>query len=295
MIFVIIQFGKDIYEEEKNNDFEIKQYQIEKDTGVKKYNKSRTSKLLTIFIFHIDEFIIKLEKEKCRKGESYRVSCLDFLSYLLYEIGTAYERIEESFFRVAIADNTIIRINNKKSADINQLSIPPVKIKYVERKDGKKVIDSYKYEIYSLNNLVDISLYYIHSNRKAILKCLNCGKYFMPSTYSIVKDNDIYNEETTINERLTKLTCSDNCLLKLKRNKSMTNKNKTSKEIKKNIMDKLRNRDLRAKNKGLNSNQLFTFLDKYDEKEMQLKNEYGNNKLKIEIELKKFLEAEDTK
>ena len=165
----------------------------------------------------------------------------------------------------------------------------------MERKDGKKVIDSYKYEIYSLNNLVDISLYYIHSNRKAILKCLNCGKYFMPSTYSIVKDNDIYNEETTINERLTKLTCSDNCLLKLKRNKSMTNKNKTSKEIKKNIMDKLRNRDLRAKNKGLNSNQLFTFLDKYDEKEMQLKNEYGNNKLKIEIELKKFLEAEDTK
>ena len=184
--------------------------------------------------------------------------------------------------------------------DLNQLKMPPVKILYLKNEDNQsqiKEIDRFEYEIYSLNNLTDVSLYHINYNKKAILKCINCGRFFIPSVYETEK----YNEETgndeliSVTERITKLTCSEKCQQNLRKDKEFINNNKDFKTKLKNMRDKLGKRDNDREKKGLKPRYYKRLFDKeYKIKEEVVKKKY-KNKVKIEYELEKFLEEETIK
>jgi hypothetical protein len=295
----ILKYGKNLKVVGENKDIEEKSYFKERDM-IKEYKRDRTDKIFAILIFHIDSFITRLKDENKNNIEGPQVCCINFLQYLNYEIRTAYIIINTTFVRTSIKDNKLI-ISNKKYMDINQLKLPPVKIKYLSKKDKTtkfKVIDKYEYEIYSLNNLVDVSLHHINYNKKAILKCINCEKYFIPTTYEVEQYNDKTgnDEKKEISERITKLTCSEKCLQILRQNKEFMNNNKDLKTIRKNLRDKLRKRDNKIKKMNLKSKDLLlTFTKDYDEKEKELKEIYKGNIINIENELLKFIKEESIK
>lgn len=292
----IIKYGKEYKNVEQNRDLEEED---NRKLTVKVYNRTRTNKIFMIILFHIDSFIDRLKNEKENNIEGPQISCIDFLQYLKNELSTTYIVVDKAFVHTNIIDKKLI-VSSKRYMDLNQLKMPPAKIIYSNNEANpsqRKVIDRFEYEIYSLNNLVDVSLYHIHYNRKAILKCLNCGRLFIPSAYEVEK----YNEETgndeakNINERITKLTCSEKCQQSLREDKEFINNNKDFKTKLKNMRDKLRKRDNDREKKGLKPRYYKRLFDKeYKIKEEEVKKKY-KNKVKIEYELEKFLEEETIK
>ena len=264
--------------------------------------------LYVIFYFHIDMLILRLEEEREKVVEGPQVSCLDFIMYITYEISMARLIIERSYIKIEGIEGKFY-FKNKKYTDIKQLKLPPVKIIYSHKinldgqYENKYEIDKYYYEIYSLNNLVDVSLYYINQNGKAILKCAFCKKYFIPRRHIIVKDTENKrNVEKIIDERTTKVFCSNRCNEDFKSKIPISTPNdntivaKDYEDARKNLRDRLRQKDNRRKKKGLKE---LNLLKKFDEKEEKTKNEliekYGKNNNRIEFELLKLIRKENEK
>ena len=264
--------------------------------------------IYVILYFHIDVFIIRLEDERQKEVEGPRVSCSDFIMYITHEINMARLIIERSYIKIEGIDGKFY-FKNKKHTDIKQIRLPPVKITYSqkvnldEEYENKYEIDKYYYEIYSLNNLVDVSLYHINQNGKAVLKCAHCKKYFIPREHTIIKDTkDEINVEKTINERTSKVFCSNKCNENSKSNMPISTPNdntvvaKDYGDAKKNLRDRLRQRDNKRKAKGLKE---LNLLEKFDEKEKKKKDElikkYGKGNSRIEFELLKLVRKENEK
>lgn len=290
----IIKYGEEYKRIEKNRDLE----EYNQRSTIKKYNRTRTNKIFLIFIFHIDSFIEELKNEKENNIEGPRVSCINFLQYLKCVLSTSRYIVDKAFVKTYTEDGKI-NISSKRYMDLNQLKIPPVKIMYSNSENTqsqRKQIDRFEYEIYSLENFIDVSLYHIHYNRKAILKCLNCNRFFIPSVYETEKYNEETGKEETknINERITKLTCSEKCQQDLRENRKFMNNNMSSKEKRKKIRDKLRKRDNTRIKKGLEpKDYLLLFDNEYDIQKEKMEEKYNENKIKIEYELRKILEEEE--
>lgn len=291
----IIEYGQKYKSIEENRDLEEED---NRKLMVKKYNKIRTNKIFLIFIFHIDSFIEKLKNEKENNIEGPRVSCINFFQYLKLILTSIQYIVDKAFVETYTTDGKLC-ISSKKYMDLNQLKMPPVKIIYSNNRNTqseRKQIDRFEYEIYSLENLLDVSLYHIHYNRKVILKCLNCDRFFIPSIYETEKYNEYTgnDELKNISERITKLTCSEKCQQDLRKNKKLINDNRSSKEKRKIIRDKLRKRDNARIRKGLEpKNYLLLFDKEYDIQKEKLEEKYNGDKIKIEYELRKILEKEE--
>lgn len=264
--------------------------------------------IYVIFCFNIDMFITRLEEERKNKVEGPQVSCLDFIMYITHEINMVRLIIERSYIKIEGIEGDFY-FKNKKYTDIRQLRLPPVKVTYSQKinldgeNENKYEIDEYHYDIYSLNNLVDVSLYHINQNEKAILKCAYCKKYFIPREHTIIKDTkDEINVKKTIDERTTKVFCSDKCKENFKSKVPISTPNdntvvsKDYGDARKNLRDRLRQKDNRRKKKGLKE---LNLLKKFDEKEKKTKNElierYGKNNNRIEFELLKLIRKENEK
>ncbi len=72
--------------------------------------------------------------------------------------------------------------NSTKVYNSKHLSLPPVEFFFEtnnEKLPSVKII-KYTYKLSSIEDLVSISLYHIFLSKKVLLKCENCGDYFLP-------------------------------------------------------------------------------------------------------------------
>ena len=164
-----------------------------------------------------------------------------------------------------------------------KISLPNVEITFedMEYKIGKKVITKteplyYTYSIFSLFDFANVTIYHLHKNKKPILCCVNCKKFFIPDSH--VDENTL---SKTIIEKNDRLTCCQECNAERKSKKTETNLF-GYKRIKKNICDNLR------KKKKLS--ELETFNNEFQNKEKSVLQKYGNESIElIEEKMTKFM------
>lgn len=165
------------------------------------------------------------------------------------------------------------------------LQLPPAKITY--QKDESDYIEqnqngrynpiemTYEYGIETLEDLTNVCIYHISYNKKAILQCTVCNKFFVPHKHTIVYDDGKKEKEKEITERNDRKTCSLECLDKARKAHTKSNfELHPYKKIYKNICDSLRKKD---------KEKLEQFKEKFKVIESEYKKTY-NNKPAVYIE-----------
>lgn len=252
----------------------------------------KLSKNLYILIFFIDQIIydiLEIQNGNLYIENELYIYCVTFIFSLKEDLTNARTSSLSPFFRTYNVTGESLKYTGNIGKDFytsafetftaTELSLPKVKIKFENIEYNSNLKEkmepySFTYSIFSITDFVNVTLYHLQKNKKAILCCANCQKYFVPSTHiKTVETKNIHNK--LIKERNTRITCSEYCANRRRTDKTKLNLYGYKKE-KKNLRDNLRNYDKRH-----NTNHLKEFDLNFKTKENEILKKYGNNNLEI--------------
>ena len=155
------------------------------------------------------------------------------IHYIFKRFCIFFSKLADEFrYGKKLIDNSFI-YNGKRGKKFSSIetTLPTVKIEYDTENFNSPPPFKYTYEIQSLKDLFDTTIYQLSLSHRPIIKCLNCGKYFIPPIE--------FNEKAGKNKRTRddKIYCNDKCKMQY-RNR---NRNK-SKETVSELYNKLRKR-----------------------------------------------------
>ena len=235
-------------------------------------------------------YSVKEAQENNENIDKVKKHCQFIFAYIKYQIKNMYEIVYSFFFNEKFTptleeneDNLFHPFytpsNKFRGCD---LQLPPVKITY--QKDESNYTEqsqngrynpiemTYEYGIETLEDLTNVCIYHISYNKKAILQCSVCKKFFVPDKHEGIDDRE------EITERNDRKTCSPECSAKAKTEHLKSNfELHPYKKIYKNICDLLRKKD---------KEKLKQFREEYigieiNYKEIYLK--YGNKRFENEL------------
>lgn len=107
----------------------------------------------------------------------------DSIDYLLHLLANAVWKFVNDFLNgKQLIEKSFIHNDNTRNNKFSgiQATLPITKIEY--KLDGFKCPTPFKYiyEIKSIEDLFNVTIYQLTLNRKVIIKCKNCGKYIIP-------------------------------------------------------------------------------------------------------------------
>lgn len=277
--------------EQKINDYSefVRMFESLKKEILKQSNN------LYILIFFIDILIfdiLEIQNGNLYIEDELYLYCANYIFSLKEELSTAKDFALSTFFRTYNVTGEYMQYTGDMEKDFydsayetfkaTQLSLPNVEIKFDNIEYNSNLKEkmepySFTYSIFSIADLVNVTLYHLQKNERAILRCANCKKYFVPTTHiNIIEREDSDKvDKKLIKERNTRVTCSDDCLNERRREKTKQNLYGYKKE-KKNLRDSLRNMDKRH-----DTNLLEEFDFNFKKKEAKLIEKYGSDNLEI--------------
>ena len=277
--------------EQKTNEYS----ELIKTFGNLKKEILKQSNNLYILIYFIDILIfdiLEIQNGNLYIEDEIYLYCANYIFSLKEELANSRDFALSTFFRTYNITGEQLQYTGDMEKDFytsayetftaTQLSLPSVDIKFdnVEyNSNSKEKMEPYSftYSIFSIADLVNVTLYHLKKNERAILCCANCKKYFVPTAHiNIVEKEDSDKlEKKLIKERNTRVTCSNDCLNARRKEKTKQNLYGYKKE-KKNLRDSLRNMDKRH-----NTHLLEEFDLKFNKKETELLNKYGSDNFEI--------------
>ena len=225
------------------------------DLRDKIYSKNKN---YLIIVYQLEKLIysVKEAQENNENIDKVKKHCQFIFAYIKYQMKNMYEIVYSFFFNEKFTptleeneDNLFypfhIPSNKFRGCD---LQLPPVKVIY--KKDENNYTEqnqngrynpiemTYEYGIETLEDLTNVCIYHISYNKKAIIQCSVCNKFFVPDKHEGIG----IGEEIT--ERNDRKTCSPECSAKAKTKHLKADLEKHPyKKIHKNICDSLRKRD----------------------------------------------------
>lgn len=258
------------------------------DLRDKIYSKNKN---YLIIIYQLEKLIysVRQAQENNENIDKVKKHCQFIFAYIKCQIKNMYKIVYSFFFNEKFTptleneDNLFYPFytssNKFRGCD---LQLPPVKITY--QKDESNYTEqsqngrynpiemTYEYGIETLEDLTNVCIYHISYNKKAILQCSVCKKFFVPDKHEGIDDRE------EITERNDRKTCSPECSAKAKTEHLKSNfELHPYKKIYKNICDLLRKKD---------KEKLKQFREEYigieiNYKEIYLK--YGNKRFENEL------------
>ena len=229
------------------------------DLRDKIYSKNKN---YLIIVYQLEKLIysVKEAQENNENIDKVKKHCQFIFAYIKYQMKNMYEIVYSFFFNEKFTptleeneDNLFypfhIPSNKFRGCD---LQLPPVKVIY--KKDENNYTEqsqngrynpiemTYEYGIETLEDLTNVCIYHISYNKKAILQCSVCNKFFVPDKHEGIG----IGEEIT--ERNDRKTCSPECSAKAKTKHLKADLEKHPyRKIHKNICDLLRRRNDKEK------------------------------------------------
>lgn len=258
------------------------------DLRDKIYSKNKN---YLIIVYQLEKLIysVKEAQENDENINKVKNHCKLIFAYIKYQIKNMYKIVYSFFFDEKFTptledeDNLFYPFytpsNKFRGCD---LQLPPLKIIY--QKDESNYTEqsqngrynpiemTYEYSIETLEDLTNVCIYHISYNKKAILQCSVCKKFFVPDKHEGIGEKD------EIIERNDRKTCSPKCSAQARTEHLKTNfELHPYKKIHKNICDLLRKKD---------KEKLKQFREEYigieiNYKEIYLK--YGNKRFEDEL------------
>ncbi len=145
------------------------------------------------------KWIEKIEQQSFKRKNE----CITFIDNLINNIRNVNELINTSFGR-SISSYTGKEKTNTELQNMD-LSVPSVDIKLGKKEDSNESYkeEYYIYKVSNLNEICNISILQLTYNNKVIVKCKNCGKYFIP----INRSDTVYCNNYYITKKGKRLTC----------------------------------------------------------------------------------------
>lgn len=224
------------------------------DLRDKIYSKNKN---YLIIVYQLEKLIYSVTKAQDHNENIDKVKqhCQFIFQDIKYQIKNMYEIVYSFFFNEKFTptleneDNLFYHFhtpsNKFRGCD---LQLPPVKVIY--KKDESNYIEqsqngrynpiemTYEYGIETLEDLTNVCIYHISYNKKAIIQCSVCNKFFVPDKHNGITEKD------EIIERNDRKTCSPECSAQARTEHLKTNfELHPYKKIHKNICDLLRKRD----------------------------------------------------
>lgn len=210
-----------------------------------------------IIVYQLEKLIyaIKKAQENNESIDKVKKHCQFIFAYIKHQIYNMYEIVYSFFFNEKFTptlenkDNTFFPFYTSTSQFRGcDLQLTPVKVIYIkdennyteQNQNGRynPIEIIYEYGIETLEDLTNVCIYHISHNKKAILQCSVCNKFFVPDKHNGISEKD------EIIERNDRKTCSPECSAKARTEHLKTNfELHPYKKIHKNICDLLRKRD----------------------------------------------------
>lgn len=264
------------------------------DLRDKIYSKNKN---YLIIVYQLEKLIysVREAQENNENIDKVKKHCQFIFAYIKYQIKNMYEIVYSFFFNEKFTPtleeneenlfHPFYTPSNKfRGCD---LQLPPVKViykkdenNYTEQSQNSRynpVEMTYEYGIETLEDLTNVCIYHISYNKKAILQCSVCNKFFVPDKHEIVKDDSKKTRDVT--ERNDRKTCSPECSAQARTEHLKTNfELHPYKKIHKNICDLLRRRNDKEKLKQFREEYIGIEIN-YNEIYSKHGTEYIENKL----------------